>query len=99
MSVSNGEHVTLVHKDGRAIGDGDTIQLGVVGLTQRNNVDLNNKDDKQYTTTSICLRTHRSVGDLDLELGVLFADNRKLDPDVATLGPPEQAFLEKFNFE
>ena len=47
---------------------------------------------------AISLKTHRSVSDLDLELGVLFADNRKLDPDVATLGPPEQAFLEKFNF-
>ena len=30
---------------------------------------------------------------------MLFADNRKLDPDVATLGPPKQAFLEKFKFE
>ena len=30
---------------------------------------------------------------------MLFADNRKLDPDVATLGPPEQAFLEKFIYE
>ena len=48
---------------------------------------------------AIFLRTHRSIGDLDLELSVLFADNRKLDPDVATLGPPEQAFLEKFNVE
>ena len=29
---------------------------------------------------------------------MLFADNWELDPDVATLGPPEQAFLERFNF-
>ena len=52
MSVSNGEQVTLVHEDWRPIGDCDTIQLGVVGLTQCNYMDLNNKDDKQYTTTS-----------------------------------------------
>ena len=52
MSVSNGEQVTLVHEDWRPIGDCDTIQLGVVGLTQCNYMDLNNKDDKLYTTTS-----------------------------------------------
>ena len=44
MSVSDSEHVTLVHEDWRAIGDGDTIELGVVSLTQRNDIDLNNKD-------------------------------------------------------
>ena len=52
VSVSNGEHITLVHEDWRAIGDGDTIQLGVVGLTQRDDIDLSNKDDNQYTTIS-----------------------------------------------
>ena len=42
MPVSNGELVILIHEDWGAIGDGNTIQLGVVGLTQRNNIDLEN---------------------------------------------------------
>ena len=40
MPVSNGELVILIHEDRGAIGDGSTIQLGVVGLTQCNNIDL-----------------------------------------------------------
>ena len=59
MSVSNGDHITLIQEDWGVIGDGDTIQLGVVGLTQRNNVD-------------------RPIGDLNLELGMLSADSRKV---------------------
>ena len=78
MSVSNGDHITLIKEDRGVIGDDDTIQLGVVGLTQRNNVD-------------------RPIGDLNLELGVLSADSRKVDPDVTTLGPPKQAFLVNIN--
>ena len=40
VSVSNGELVILIHEDWGAIGDGHTIHLGVVGFTQRNNIDL-----------------------------------------------------------
>ena len=39
VSVSNGEHITLIQEDWGVIGDGYTIELGVVGLTQRSNVD------------------------------------------------------------
>ena len=39
MSVSDGDYITLIQKEWAAIGDGDTVQLGVVGLTQRNNVE------------------------------------------------------------
>ena len=42
--------------------------------------------------------THRPISDLDLELGVLLADYRQLDPDVTALGPPEQTFLKKIIF-
>ena len=74
MSVSDGNHITLIQEDRAAIEDGDTIQLGVVGLTQRNNVD-------------------RSIVALNLKLCVLSADNRKLDLDVTSFGPPKQKFL------
>ena len=39
MSVSNGDHITLIQDDWGVIGDGGTIELSVVGLTQRSNVD------------------------------------------------------------
>ena len=39
MSVSNGDHITLIQEDWGVIGDGGTIELVVVGLTQRSNVD------------------------------------------------------------
>ena len=39
MSVSNGDHITLIQDDWVVIGDGGTIELGVVGLTQSSNVD------------------------------------------------------------
>ena len=39
VSVSNGDHITLIKEDRGVIGDGCTIELGVVGLTQRSNVD------------------------------------------------------------
>ena len=39
MSVSDGDHITLIQEDRATMGNGDTIQPGVVGLTQRNNVD------------------------------------------------------------
>ena len=39
MSVFNGDHITLIQEDWGVIGDGGTIELGVVGLTQRSNVD------------------------------------------------------------
>ena len=39
VSVSNGDHITLIKEDRGVIGDGGTIELGVVGLTQRSNVD------------------------------------------------------------
>ena len=40
MPIADCELVILVHEDGRAIGDGGTIQLGVIGLTQSYDVDL-----------------------------------------------------------
>ena len=39
MSVSNGDHITLIQEDWGVIGDGGTIELVVVGLTQHSNVD------------------------------------------------------------
>ena len=39
VSVSNGDHITLIKEDRGVIGDGGTIELGVVGLTQCSNVD------------------------------------------------------------
>ena len=74
MSVSNGENITLIEEDRGVFGNGDTIELDVVGLTQRSNVD-------------------KSIIDLNLELGVYFADNRRPDLDVTAFGPPKQAIL------
>ena len=88
MPITNGELVILIHEDRRAIWDGGTIQLGVVGLTQSYDVDLERNVRIERKNPKFH-QTHRSISDLDLELGVLFTDNRKLDPDVATLGPPE----------
>ena len=97
MPITDGEVVILIHEDRRAIWDGGTIQLGVVGLTQSYDVDLE-RNVRMERKNPKFHQTHRSISDLDLELGVLLADYWKLDPDVASLGPPEQTFLEIYNF-
>ena len=93
MPISDGELVVLIHEDRGAIWDCGTIQLCVVGLTQGNNIDLEINITMERKQPHF-RKTHRSIIDLDLELGVLLADYRKLDSDVASLGPPKQTFLE-----
>ena len=94
MSVTDGERVILIQEDWGAIGDGGTVQLGVICLAEGDDVDLTQSQMK-YGTQKVqtILLTHRPVCDLDLELGVLLADNRKLDPNVATLSSPKQTLL------
>ena len=40
MSVPNCEHVLLIQEDGGTVVDGRSIQLGIVGLAQGDDLDL-----------------------------------------------------------
>ena len=98
MPVPDGEDVLLVEQHQLLVVDYAAVQLRIVGLTQGDDVNLNKTQfSKIWNNTTVDVelsRTHRSILHLDLELGVLLANDGKLDADIATLVTAQQTLLE-----